>query len=453
MTIKKVIDNGFCVGCGACKVANAESVSIKLVDSGYYEASILDETKLVSEVCPFSTDSDSETILGRKLYSTVTKNFDERVGYYQNIYAGNVVDHIQRLNSSSGGITSWLTEKLLVSGEVDAVIHVGSDNGLFSYKVSRNVEELRSKSNKKSRYYPVTFEEVFNHLKDSNERVVFVGIPCFIKSIRLLQKEGNLKNIKYCISLVCGHMKLTGFVESLAWQVGVKPHELGTADFRVKNENFSASSYFFEAENIHGNTFLAKNGDLLGSNWGMGFFRHKACDFCDDIGGELADVTLGDAWLPKYTKDYLGTNILIVRHPLIDKLLCGYPEEIILENVSVDTFYETQAGNYRNRRGGILTRLEYGTGWFPSKRLDLCEKYKGDIKQNKIYRYRSLLSRLSVAYFKKSKKYGSFLIFKILMFPRIAKYNYLTNGTRGVLKTFKIFLPIDININEKADDK
>ena len=125
-------------------------------------------------------------------------------------------------------------------------------------------------------------------------------------------------------------------------------------------------------------------------------------------------------------------------------MLCGYPEEIILENVSVDTFYETQAGNYRNRRGGILTRLEYGTGWFPSKRLDLCEKYKGDIKQNKIYRYRSLLSRLSVAYFKKSKKYGSFLIFKILMFP---------NGTRGVLKTFKIFLPIDININEKADDK
>jgi coenzyme F420 hydrogenase subunit beta len=452
MTIKRVIENGFCVGCGGCKVANPDSVNIKFVESGYYEAEIIDEEKLVNEVCPFSSVSNSETKLGQYLYGDSNKNFDRRIGFYQNIYAGKVIDDAQRINSSSGGVTSWLTEKLLENNEVDVIVHVGTDGELFQYRVSRCISDLRKKSNKKSRYYPVTFQEVMDELKGSDERIAFVGIPCFIKSIRLLQKEGFLHNVKYCISLLCGHMKLSGFAESLAWQVGVKPTELENVDFRVKKENYPASSYFFEAKNLKGNIFTSKNADLLGSNWGMGFFRHKACDFCDDIAGELADVTLGDAWLPKYTKDYLGTNIIVVRNKIIDKLLNEFDEEVSLENVDADTFFETQAGNYRNRRGGILARLENNKGWIPVKRLELCDEYKGNEKQNSIYRYRSKLSILSVKYFIKAKKIDSLLFFKLMMFPRLVKYNYLLNGFIGALKTIKIFYPIKIdnNIKKKA---
>ncbi|OUR82902.1 hypothetical protein A9Q82_05435 [Cycloclasticus sp. 46_120_T64] len=445
MTIKQVIENGFCVGCGACKIANSDSVNIKFVESGYYEATVVNEEKLVNEICPFSSDSDSETKLGKELYGGSVNNFDTRVGFYRNIYAGNVTDNTQRLNSSSGGITSWLTEKLLESNEVDAIVHVGVDGELFKYKVSRSVAELRMKSNKKSRYYPVSYQDVMTQLKESDEIIAFVGIPCFIKSIRLLQKEGFLNNIKFCISLLCGHMKLSGFAESLAWQVGVKPNDLQTVDFRVKKENNLASSYFFEAQNFDGNKFTAKNGDLLGSNWGMGFFKHKACDFCDDIGGELADVALGDAWLPKYTKDYLGTNILIVRSKLIDQILNKFTKEVSLEKVDVNTFFETQAGNYRNRRGGILARLEKTQGWVPEKRIKLCEEFQGNVKQNSIYRYRSKLSSLSVRYFGKAKKIDSLLFFKLAMFPRLVKYHYLLSGFKGVLRTFKIFFPIKLD--------
>jgi len=452
VTIKQVIENGFCVGCGACKVANSDSVNIKFVESGYYEAKVIDEEKLVNEVCPFSSESNSETKLGQDLYGDSIKNFDRRIGFYRNIYAGNVTDDVQRLNSSSGGITSWLTEKLLETNEIDVIVHVGTDGDLFKYRVSRCVSDLRKKSNKKSRYYPVTFQEIMSQLKESDERIAFVGIPCFIKSIRLLQKEGFLNNIKFCISLLCGHMKLSGFAESLAWQVGVKPTDLKTVDFRVKKENHPASSYFFEAQNLNGNIFTSKNGDLLGSNWGMGFFRHKACDFCDDIAGELADVTLGDAWLPKYTKEYLGTNILVVRNELIDQLLNKFTQEVSLETVDVDTFFETQAGNYRNRRGGILARIENTKGWFPEKRLELCDEYKGTAKQNSIYRYRSKLSVLSVKYFIKAKKIDSLLFFKLVIFPRLVKYNYLLNGLKGALKTIKIFYPINIESSIKNKD-
>ena len=28
--------------------------------------------------------------------------------------------------------------------------------------------------------------------------------------------------------------------------------------------------------------------------------KYKACDFCDDVFGEVADVVFGDAWVEKY---------------------------------------------------------------------------------------------------------------------------------------------------------
>jgi coenzyme F420-reducing hydrogenase beta subunit len=41
--------------------------------------------------------------------------------------------------------------------------------------------------------------------------------------------------------------------------------------------------------------------------WGTGLFKSNACDFCDDVTTELADVSL-DAWIP-YNKDGLGNSV------------------------------------------------------------------------------------------------------------------------------------------------
>ncbi|MBC8924073.1 Coenzyme F420 hydrogenase/dehydrogenase, beta subunit C-terminal domain, partial [Escherichia coli] len=73
-----------------------------------------------------------------------------------------------------------------------------------------------------------------NKINQSDKKYLFIGIPCFVKSIRLAQKEGMVQNIKFVISLLCGHMKSKDFATSLAWQIGVKPDDLGSVDFRVK---------------------------------------------------------------------------------------------------------------------------------------------------------------------------------------------------------------------------
>src|SRR3546814_15744475 len=77
---------------------------------------------------------------------------------------------------------------------------------------------------------------------------------------------------------------------------------------------------------------------LLGGNWGHGMFQLGACDFCDDIFAETADVCLGDAWLPQYDSDWRGTNIVISRHADIEQLLSegARSGKILLDDIHAD---------------------------------------------------------------------------------------------------------------------
>ena len=54
-----------------------------------------------------------------------------------------------------------------------------------------------------------------------------------------------------------------------------------------------------------------------GTNWGLGFFKYEACDYCDDIFAETADIAVGDAWLKDYTQDALGNSVVVVRNDQI----------------------------------------------------------------------------------------------------------------------------------------
>lgn len=51
------------------------------------------------------------------------------------------------------------------------------------------------------------------------------------------------------------------------------------------------------------------------------FFKLNISDFADDVLNGTADVTLGDAWLPEYTKDYMENNILIMRNEQNNQLV------------------------------------------------------------------------------------------------------------------------------------
>ena len=435
--LKNVIDNGYCIGCGACAV-KSNAIEIKENSFGLYQASLHDESEVdagIEVVCPFLSEINEDDI-SKKLYEEDAL-FDQTVGYYQKVYTGYVTDINIRENSSSGGLVTWVLSELLRTGEVDGVIHVGEQSvrgELFSYRISETIEEIQA--NAKSRYYPVHFDGVIKKVMNSDKKYAFVGVPCFIKAVRLLALSDITiqKNIVFFVSLFCGHFKTKAFSEMIAWQQGVPPEKMVSINFRVKNNkeshNYSAQVGYEDRISQISSLPPVQIQKLYGMDWGLGLFKPKACDWCDDIAGETADITLGDAWLPEYDQDSGGRNIVVVRNKKIAKIIDDgrKNKKVLLVDEPVKKVYESQAGNYRHRQEGLSARIEQAEKekqWYPEKRIKR-NSFVVPEERKKIYLHRSLVSEKSHIYFSQAKLKNSFIIFLIKILPLQIKY-YILN--------------------------
>ncbi|MEA5509372.1 Coenzyme F420 hydrogenase/dehydrogenase, beta subunit C-terminal domain [Crocosphaera sp. UHCC 0190] len=445
----KVVDGGYCIGCGACASINNPQIQIKMNKYEQLQATLIDSEATdqsspdisVQTICPFSDKSLNEDQLGQELFSQDCK-YDEKLGYYLETYAGYVNEGDYRHYGSSGGMGSWIISQLLSKNLVDGVIHVkenaasSEDKRLFKYDLSTTLEDIQKGA--KSRYYPVEMSEVIKIIREKPARYAIVGIPCFIKSIRLLVRQDPViaERIKFCIGLVCGHLKSTAFAKMFAWQCGIEPDNLLSIDFRKKLLDAEANKYGVEVTGIKNGEVVTiarpvqdfSVGGFLG-DWGMGFFKYKACDYCDDVVGETADISIGDAWLPQYVKDSQGTNIVIVRHPILYNLIEAGKEsgELKLDCLSPEQVLQSQAAGFRHRHDGLAYRLhladKQGT-WRPNKRIKPQENHLDEKEQKRFY-LRTIMAEESHLAFQEAYQKDDISIFEKRMMPIVEEYKSL----------------------------
>lgn len=440
--LESVIDGGYCIGCGACAVADQSPFEIVMNDKGQYVARLRFERDATSHmaydirsVCPFAAGNPNEDQLARNM------GFDEGtythgIGYSLATFAGYVLEGDFRERGSSGGLVTWLLTTMLEQGLIDAVIHVrevspkgGRQSPLFTMQISRTVEEVRAGA--KSRYYPVEMSEVLKEVKECPGRYALVGVPCFVKAVRLLalQEPVIRERIAYCVSLVCGHLKSDRFARMLAWEAGIEPHKLRTIDFRRKLADRPANRYAVEFVTKDGDCKVVPIDELQGCNWGYGFFKYQACDYCDDVVGETADVSVGDAWLPEYVSDPQGTNVVVVRDKRILQILVNGINEhrLSLVRISPATVVESQDAGIRHRRQGLAYRLylkERRGEWFPVKRVRPQESHLTE-REKAIHELRIQLRVGSHEAFAAALEKGNFSEFTRRMRPLLAAYHRL----------------------------
>ncbi len=434
--IVNVIEKGYCVGCGGCASSLNSAFQMKFTANGSY-LPVNDENVEITEgtfVCPFASVKN-ESEISKELYSDENDvRHNLYIGYYLRNYAGYVKKDTYRENGSSGGMGSWIACKLLELGYVDRIIHVtqtvkDKDNILFKYHVSNSISEIRNGA--KSKYYPVEMSNVINYVRENPGNYAFIGVPCFIKTVRLLSDQDPIiqDRIKYTIGLVCGHLKTDRFVKSMVWQMGMDPTKITKFDFRVKIEGRNASDYGVEAEvEVLGDTVIKKAPikELFTTNWGHGHFKLKACDYCDDVLAETADVTIGDAWLPEYNKDSMGTNIITVRNLKILEMIEAHKDELNLTEIDENRIFESQAGGFRHRREGLGYRLylkDEVSEWRPIKRVEASNDISE--KRKKIYETRVLLAEKSHQYYAEAEDVDDFDVYINQMKPIIRKYDKL----------------------------
>lgn len=406
-----------------------------LNEYGEYEEDISD-ISIANGISPAYTDSTNESLVANELYSNVDKiKFDSRIGYYKSLYIGHVVEGDYRKNASSGGIGTWIFKELFEKGLIDGVIHVKedkSDNGkLFTYQISRSIDEI--KDGAKTKYYPVELSEVLKIVKETPGKYAVIGIPSFIYGLRLLAKKDSLvgEKIKYMIGLVCGHQKSSAFADFMGWQLGFKPGDITYINFRKKLEGRKSSDYGIEVHGYIDGKYeekISPTSELLGQDWGQGWFKVFASDYTDDVFNETADMVLGDAWLPEYTNDSGGNNIVIVRNPVIENLIKDARNEnrLKLDAVDADKIFMSQSAHYRHTHEELVYRLykrdKEGVKR-PKKRVEAANNLS--YTRKKIQDIREKISLSSHIYFKEAVEKGDINFFINKMAPLEKKYrNY-----------------------------
>lgn len=375
-----------------------------------------------------------ESVIARKLYGNIQGiQFDERIGYFISLYAGHVEEGKYRENASSGGMATWVFKELFEKNLIDGVIHVKENPDksspiMFQYDISRSIDEIKAGS--KTKYYPVEFSEVLTIVKNTPGRYAIIGIPSFIMAIRLLSEKDDIirDRIKFTVGLICGHQKSSRFAESLAWQVGIKPGNLKYINFRKKLHDRPSDDYAVEMTGIIDGkdvTIVKSIKELIGQDWGQGYFKVKASDYSDDVMNETADITIGDAWLPEYTKDWQGNNVVIVRNPIIDELIKDGINlgKLNLDIVSQETIYNSQVAHFRHTVDELPYRLlkaKKSVGWYPKKRI----KPSNDIPfiRKKIQDLRETISTESHLLYKKAVELDDFNYFQVEMGKISRKY-------------------------------
>ena len=404
-----IVRSGLCIGCGSCAAGHSVAAMGWDKDGFLKPAGPRDwfetPSEQVTRRCPFAAGATDEDRIAFERFPTAREH-DRSIGRFDAAYVGHVADDSFRGRGSSGGLTSWVAAELLSIQAVDGVAHVlptdpRATGALFQYGISRSREALTGGA--KSRYYPVELSRVLDEIRAVPGRYAVVGVPCFIKAVHLLRRTDPLirERVTHTLGLFCGHQKSAAMVESFAWQLR---HELGDVralDYRIKDERRPANWYRAHLDLNDGTSAEQDWWHLADGDWGAGFFQNPACNWCDDVVAETADISFGDAWVEPYSSDGRGTNVVIVRTRELHELIEAARAEgrLNLEPVDAEFVAQTQAAGLRHRREGLAYRLSWNRRSIrPVKRVPPSADLP--LRRKLVYRLRYSIARWSSPIFR-----------------------------------------------------
>lgn len=353
--------NTHCTGCGVCVSESGGALVMAWNEEGFfYPRSRTPAEKLperVIRVCPFNPKPEKvvedEDAIASFCFPDAP-NWHPRAGRYQGSYIG--YSKTFRRTSSSGGIATEVFKSLLEGRHVESIFVVLGDgeNG-YKYALYDDLENIGAIS--KTRYFPVTLDGLFDLIDRTEGRIAVSGVACFIKAIRLKQHYHPelKKKIPFLVGIICGGLKSRFFTDFLAQSAGIEG-DYSHPEYRIKDARSTSSDYSFGA--YDGSVFREMKMSVVGDMWGTGLFKSRACDFCTDVLTELADISLGDAWLPEYRKDGLGNSVVVTRSLLAESIVQARMRngEFIAQSVPVERIIESQRASFSHRQDAVRFR-------------------------------------------------------------------------------------------------
>lgn len=300
----KVIDPGICVGCGAC-VALAPEGTARMIQSGSGVIPQFDSQcelpALAWTACP-GKGIDYPNLYREHFGSLPT---DWRVGHIDRLWTGHAADPIIRRTGASGGVTSAVLIHLLESGQIDGAVLAKQGIPIpekASWFIARTREEILSCA--QSVYVPLSMLDAMLSFVPG-ERYAMTCVPEQSAALRALQHGGNPRSQQ--IQFVLGPYTGTALdprairsllrsnkvaendpITSLKWRAGEWPGYL---------EILTASGREIRSKKVYYNFLIP-------------FFVTQTSLQSMDFANEFTDLSVGDAWSPKF--EGLGQGFSVV---------------------------------------------------------------------------------------------------------------------------------------------
>lgn len=363
-----IVKNDLCIGCGVC-AGICPTKNLTMGDSpqgGYIPISdgrCLESCAECFYVCPFQDNTLDEDAMGKRIFGSIPEiRYTKETGFYLKMYIGHVGDPKHRWQAASGGMATWFLETLLRQGFVDYVICVTpfeDASNLFKFSVFSHPKEIRRSA--KSAYYPVELSQVIQYVVSNDGRYALIGLPCFIKAIRLAAcRNAKLrKRLVFFAGLTCGEIKTKAFAETLAREMKIDSEKITQLQFRDKSTNKTPLGFSIKT-NVKKHLATDASIRFYALAWLSGMFKPRSCTLCDDIFAELADITFMDAWLPEYVNEKDGTNLIIVRSEIAERIVRqkGILEgDCRLDEIPAEKVIESQAAVIKTKRDDLSHRI------------------------------------------------------------------------------------------------
>lgn len=347
-----------CSGCTACAQSCPKQCITMSSDYEGFKYPIVDETRCIQcgiciKVCPWRKEK----------YQRPINCFTEPI-----VYAAKCKDKNIRLNSTSGGIFTVLSDYILqLQGGICGAVYNTS-----TQKVEHTITFTTEGRNKMrgSKYVQSELSNTFQDIKtllEQDKWLLFTGTPCQTAGLLSFLKKDYPKLV--IVDILCHSVPSPLILHEI-----LKKYAPTNISFRDKSLGWRKSYSFQIKENnkiIHNNTFL--------NLFFKGLINRPSCYNCIFTNTYRAsDLTIGDYWnikaIDSKFEDPLGVSCILINSPKGKYIFEQIQNKI--ENIRTDLKPALQACCQQHTTEPVQKRRKFWTD-YQEKGFDYCNKNYG----------------------------------------------------------------------------